>query len=453
MSNLTANAPAHVSADAETQTVLAQLANVAGSFASDAVARGQRTELERADFDALAAAGFLRCGVPAAEGGLWRGLSQSIRDYAWLIRTISRGDPTVALVASMHPLVLANWFAADVEAVGGGAAFVDQQQQIFAGVRGGDWWGTINSEPGSHGDIGATKAVAVKQADLDYQLTGDKHFGSGSGMAHYMITVAMADDAPDAGPQIFYMKYADEPWDGSTGVRLVAAWDGMGMSASQSHAFRFENFPARRIALDEAMGATRQVVGQLGPCFFVSVIMGIVDSLMDWAGPRVGPEARPLSRTLWVEAENTAWLLEQAFEGMLRSVETTPGRPGLVAGARAKYVCAQLAEALLSDVSRALGGSVLARRHPVSQWLQDVRALGFLRPPLGARRGPAMGDVAAGAARITAAGAARITAAGAARVTAAEAARITAAGAARTAARTNVSRAATTRATSCLMDR
>ena len=55
------------------------------------------------------ALGFLLTGVPASMGGLWRDVASSTRPIAELLRTLARGDPSVALVSSMHPAVLSFW--------------------------------------------------------------------------------------------------------------------------------------------------------------------------------------------------------------------------------------------------------------------------------------------------------------------------------------------------------
>jgi len=41
------------------------------------------------------------------------------------------------------------------------------------------------------------------------------------------------------------------------------------------------------------------------------------------------------------------------------------------------------AEAILTLVCRAVGGSAFSASSPFASWHQDVRALGFLRPPWG----------------------------------------------------------------------
>ena len=58
---------------------------------------------------------------------------------------------------------------------------------MFASAVAGEQWGTITSEPGSGGDIARTRAIADRPtaiavpAGRTYAVTGDKHFGSGSG--------------------------------------------------------------------------------------------------------------------------------------------------------------------------------------------------------------------------------------------------------------------------------
>ena len=49
----------------------------------------------------------------------------------------------------------------------------------------------------------------------------------------------------------------------------------------------------------------------------------------------------------------------------------------------AKETVAELAEATLGRLSRVIGGGTFSRRSPFSHWFEDVRALGFLRPPWG----------------------------------------------------------------------
>jgi hypothetical protein len=64
---------------------------------------------------------------------------------------------------------------------------------------------------------------------------------------------------------------------------------------------------------------------------------------------------------------------------MLRAVESkpVPNRDVLMG----KESVAELAESCLLRLCRVLGGGTFSRRSPFGHWFEDVRALGFLRPP------------------------------------------------------------------------
>ena len=44
---------------------------------------------------------------------------------------------------------------------------------------------------------------------------------------------------------------------------------------------------------------------------------------------------------------------------------------------------ADLAERTMLRLTRVLGGGTFSQRSPFAHWFEDVRALGFLRPPWG----------------------------------------------------------------------
>jgi hypothetical protein len=88
---------------------------------------------------------------------------------------------------------------------------------------------------------------------------------------------------------------------------------------------------------------------------------------------------RAYERVEWVAAEQEAWLIRQAYEGGLRAIERK-GRANHDA-VLAKTNVARLAESLMTRLCRIAGGGVFARRSPLGFWFEDVRALGFLRPP------------------------------------------------------------------------
>jgi hypothetical protein len=84
----------------------------------------------------------------------------------------------------------------------------------------------------------------------------------------------------------------------------------------------------------------------------------------------------------WTRAEMEGWLIQQAYEGMVGAVEQK-GSGALREVLLGKTAIADLAEACLGRLCRVMGGGTYARRSPFGFWFQDVRALGFLRPPWG----------------------------------------------------------------------
>jgi alkylation response protein AidB-like acyl-CoA dehydrogenase len=164
-----------------------------------------------------------------------------------MLRILAHGDSSVALVCAMHPVVLNFWMATAQAPPPFDQAWEEQRRSIFRRVCEGAWWGTIASEPGVGGDISKTRATARRgSSDGTYLLTGQKNFGSGSGITSYMITVAVPEG--ETAPDMFVLDMREAEWDGSAGVTLTAVWDGHGMAATQSHAFSFEEFPVMRMA-------------------------------------------------------------------------------------------------------------------------------------------------------------------------------------------------------------
>ena len=364
------------------------IAEIAGEWRADRPERQARRSLDPADFERLAKAGFLDVAVPEESGGLWRSVADSTRPIGETLRTLAAADPSVALVASMHPAVLGFWLARPDP---GQPRWTEQRTAVFASAAAGAQWGTITSEPGSGGDILRTKAEATPADGLDgslpgavYRVSGDKHFGSGSGVTSFMITTAVAE-GEDA-PALFALDVRDRPWDGTAGLRLTAEWDGMGMAATQSHAMRLQACPAIRLAWDGPLEEITLAAAPLIASLFTAVILGVLDEAIATAKRQLEPKAealRPFEQVEWSRAELEHWLAVQGYEGALGAVESGDHARALHATLRAKEAVAELAESSLSRLGRVVGGGTYSRRSPFASWFEDVRALGFLRPPWG----------------------------------------------------------------------
>jgi alkylation response protein AidB-like acyl-CoA dehydrogenase len=363
--------------------VAGNVQEIASRFAAARSERQMRRELAAADFRDLREAGFLLSGVLAEQGGMWESISRSTRPICDLLRTLAHGDSSVALVSAMHPSVLVFWLGTPEVAPEFQRAWEEQRKQVSQHAHAGHWWGTITSEPGSGGDIAQTKATARRDGpgDANYRISGQKHFGSGSGVTSFMITTAVPDG--EQTPDIFVLDMRDVPWDGSAGVRMIAPWDGHGMIATQSHGMHFDGFPAARSAWPGNLSQLAGPVFVVSACCFTAVIVGIVEVALGTA--RQSLEKRHASlkayeQVEWSRANVEGWLIQQAYEGMLRAIE----QQGLAArrdALLAKTAVAELAEQCLGRLCKVMGGGSYARRSPFGFWFEDVRALGFLRPP------------------------------------------------------------------------
>jgi len=371
------------------ETIQENVAALVAGWAPQRSERMARRALDPADFAALGKAGMTLTGVPVEFGGVWQDPARSIRSIAALHRTIARIDPSLALVTTMHPTVLTAWSMPPPAAPRDPAAWDEQRARVLGHARDGFWFGTISSEPGSGGDLAATRTTArpgtapdsKPDSNRGWLMTGDKHMGSGSGATAFMVSHAVPAGASE--PDVFLLDMRGHALDGATGVRLVREWDGHGMMATQSHAFRFDDFPAERHAL---RAGTLQQGARFMPVssfLFAGVIMGVLDAAQAEAKARLQPKAERMGayeRVAWTEAANRIWLADQAYEGMARAIEASTPLPAVQHG---KIAIAELAEAAMQALSRAIGGSSFSRSNPFGQWSQDVRALGFLRPPWG----------------------------------------------------------------------
>jgi alkylation response protein AidB-like acyl-CoA dehydrogenase len=365
--------------------VEAAVHDLAGGWRGDRKERQARRHLDRADFDALRDSGLLGLAVPVDAGGLWEGAA-SARRLCELYRHLAGGDPSVTLVSAMHPAVIGYWLYGPDDAA---PAWQAQRSAVFASALAGEQWGTITSEPGSGGDIAKTKAEAVPlegdpflAGDL-YGISGDKHFGSGSGICDRMITTALPADG-DA-PAVFVLDTSGRPWDGTAGMELLAEWDGMGMAATQSHAMRLTGAPAVRIAWAGPIEDVSLPAAPFISTLFTAVILGVLDEAVALARSQLAGKAaelRAYEQVAWSRAELQHWLAVQAYGGALRALEM--GAPSALHDAlRAKEAVAELAEEVLLGLTRVLGGGTFSQRSPFAHWFEDVRALGFLRPPWG----------------------------------------------------------------------
>lgn len=365
-------------------SILENVPKLAREWGEEREDRQRRTKADPADFQRLRDLGIPLMAVPVEFGGTWESLAQSARPICTMLRALAAGDPSITLSSAMHQGVLSSWRIPTVpEPYAEG--WQKQRREVFDTVVGGAWWGTIVSEPGSGGDTGRTRSECVPEKDgsLKYRMSGQKHFGSGSGLTSFMTTRAIPQG--ESAPDLFFLEVRNHPWDGSTGVKLVAEWQGHGMMSTNSHAFEFKDFPATRVAWPGHQAELMASNAGLGGISFTSVTVGVVDAAMAYTRQRLkegmsrGSALRAFQQVEWTLAEQEAWLIEQAYEGTLRIFDQ--GKLDRHSVLLCKENVARLAESVLSRLCKLTGGTAYTWYSPLGAWFDDVRSLGYLRPP------------------------------------------------------------------------
>lgn len=359
------------------ETIRSNLASIAAEFASRRSERQTRRSLDRADFERLRSAGFLELAIPDSMGGCWAGVRESAPAICESLRVLAAGDSSVALVCAMHPAMLSLWLATTSTEDACSSAWEQQRNAVFETARQGAFWGTVTSEAGTGGDLNLTRSTA-KPAPDGYRLSGSKHFATGLGVASFMVTTAVPDG--EDGPDLFFLD-ARNIVSGCPGASVTSLWEGHGMLATQSHSVRFDEHPATRFALPGRMGQIVSATGGLFGCLFSSVIVGIVEAAMEVARRQIRAlnNLGSYERVRWVDVEVEAWKLGCCYGDMLAALrDREDARRTALIG---KLAVSELAESILLKLCRIFGGGTYSCGSPFGFWFEDVRALGFLRPP------------------------------------------------------------------------
>lgn len=173
----------------------------------------------------LRQAGFLSLALPHAKGGAAIGLRQVVQ----IVSKVARGDPSTALILAMQYL--------QSGAVAQSSAWPDEvKDEIFASiVRDGALVNALRVEPDlgtpARGGIPATR---IRYRDGNWRLSGRKIFSTGSSALKWGLVWSATDEAEPRVGQVLVP--LDLP-----GIRIEKSWHHLGMRATGSDTFVFED--------------------------------------------------------------------------------------------------------------------------------------------------------------------------------------------------------------------
>ena len=262
---------------------------------------------------------------------------------------------------------------------------------MFASAVAGEQWGTITSEPGSGGDIARTRAVA---APLDARAVPARpHLRRHRRQALRQRLGHHRPHDDDRGP-----RGRGRPDDlrarrarPAVGRQRRAQADrrvgrhGDGGHPEPRHAPR--GAPAVRLAWNGPLDPITRAAGPFIATLFTAVVLGVLDEAVGLARDAAARQGRPAA----------GLRAGRVVAGRAGPLGRGPGLRGRAAGRRGRRPARRLPRRAAGQagrrragrarrccrLTRVLGGGTFSQRSPFAHWFEDVRALGFLRPPWG----------------------------------------------------------------------
>jgi alkylation response protein AidB-like acyl-CoA dehydrogenase len=203
------------------------LDDITRRLAASAEAFDRSAEFPRANFDILAAEGLIGLTVSRDYGGRGAGLVESLR----VLSAVAKGEPSTALILFMTYVYHARgghaqrWPAHIYERLAREAV---AGRGLIGGLR-------VEPELGTPVRGGLPKTVARRTAD-GWALTGNKIYSTGStGLAWFSVWAKTDEAEPRVGN---FLVAPDSP-----GIKVLPAWDHLGMRATVSHEVAFDETP------------------------------------------------------------------------------------------------------------------------------------------------------------------------------------------------------------------
>jgi alkylation response protein AidB-like acyl-CoA dehydrogenase len=371
--------PAYTERQARFVALAAQLAD---TIAPRAAAYDRENIFPFADFNDLAAAGYLALTVPEEAGGMGANLGEFVRAQ----QRLAQGNGSVALGSTMTLSTLGReaQFHAWPENI---------RERVFAaGVREGATINSVATEPelGSPSRGGRPRTTA-RQVEGGWLINGRKTWSSLSPILTFFIVLAAVEGSEETGDFLVTR--------GARGLSIVETWDSLGMRATGSHDVLLEDvfvpdadvvrFGGVRRGADPGASDHRA----WGALAVSGTYLGIAEAAravaIQYATDRVPPSlGKPLATLPAIQAKvgeidialltarGILWAVADEWDA---TRARRPGFPGRVAAA--KYVATNTAIEVVDKAMRIVGGASLSRDLPLERYYRDVRA-GLHNPPM-----------------------------------------------------------------------
>ncbi|WP_263090889.1 acyl-CoA dehydrogenase family protein [Curtobacterium sp. RIT-PI-V] len=326
------------------------------------------------DLEELRAAGYLRIGVPVAQGGSGLGL----RATAAVQRTLAQAAPATALGLGMHQV----WVQAARAVTARGETFL---QSVTDHASDGHLLGFGVSEPGNDAVLFDSSTTAEPDGDGGYRFTGTKVFTSLAPAWDVLSVFGKDTSGPE--PRLVHGFVLRSDGD----VEHLDDWDTLGMRATQSRTTSLHgvHVPADRIVRSLPVGPNQDplVFGVFAAfeLLIASVYVGIASRAVSLAVSAVQSRASldgtprsqdPDVRRAIADMRGSVDAIELQVSSLARSVDELDDLGArwfpLLVGTKARAV--DTAQHVVDEAMRVVGGSAFRSSSELARLARDVRA-------------------------------------------------------------------------------
>lgn len=324
---------------------------------------------------ALGESGLLGLTVPRMCGGAQEGA----RTFAAVTCTLAEHCTSTAMIYLMHVCAL--------KAIEAAETFARREEVLRAASYGRHLSTLAFSESGSRSHFWAPVSQAVVEKDT-HRLSAEKSFVTSAGRADSYIVSTRAAAASDPLTSTLYFVPTDV-----SGIRIGAAWNGLGLRGNSSAPIRFEGVEVPdSYRLSGEGGGFAMMLNTVLPWFQLgaaAVAVGIAQAAteatrkhllsakLDHLGQSLA--ALPTLRSRLAQMR-IAVDVQQAFVDRVANLMEHPSPTTLLAVLESKAAAGETALQVGDLAMRACGGAAFGRRLAVERHFRDARAGAIMAP-------------------------------------------------------------------------